>query len=52
MNWLHNKIEHPWTAFCVYFVIGALLARYGIVEGTALIFCLFAGIIIYKFVTS
>ena len=45
------KIQHPWIAFCVIFVIAALLSKYGVVEGSAYLFVLFAGIVIYKFLT-
>lgn len=51
MSKFNIKIEHPGVALIVYFLIGALLAEYGIIEGSALLLALFSGIIIYKFVT-
>jgi hypothetical protein len=52
MNIFGRKISHPGTALVIYFLIGALLAKYGIVEGSLLLFALFAGVIIYKVVTA
>lgn len=51
MNKFNYKIDHPGVAFCVIFMIGALLSQYGVVEGSMLLFALFAGIVIYKFLT-
>jgi len=51
MSKFNFKIDNPGTALVVYFVIGALLAEYGIVEGSALLLALFSGVIIYKFIT-
>jgi uncharacterized membrane protein len=48
---MNYKINHPIVAFLVIFVLAALLSEYGVVKGTCLIFSLFAGIIIYKFLT-
>lgn len=48
---MHNffkKIDHPWIALGVIFLIGALLSQYGITAGSLLLFDLFAGIAIYR----
>lgn len=52
MKFLGVHINHPWTAFFVYFSIGAILSQYGIVNGTALIFCLFMGIAAYRIIVQ
>ena len=52
MNIFKKKIKHPWIAFCVIFTLSAVLSKYGIVEGTLLIFDLFAGVFIYKYITA
>jgi len=51
MSNFNYKIERPGVAFVVMFVIGALLSEYGIEKGSALLFAMFAGIVIYKFIT-
>ncbi len=49
---INFRIKHPWTALIIIVVIAALLSNYGVVEGASYLFCLFAGIVIYKFVTG
>lgn len=51
MNILSRKVQHPGVALFIFFLIGAVLAKYGIVPGTALLISLFAGVAIYKMVT-
>lgn len=46
------KINKPFIAVTVYFVIGIILSMYGVVEGTMYLFDLFMGIIIYKVICS
>lgn len=52
MKLLNRKIEHPGIAFCVIFVVAAVLAKYGVTDGAALLFSLFASIAIYKMLTA
>ncbi len=49
---MNTQISHPWTAFIVIIVLSAVLSNYGVVEGSLLLLDLFAGIAIYKWVTS
>ena len=49
---MNPKISHPWIAFVVIFVLLALLSEYGVTQGSLLLFDLFAGIGIYKWITS
>lgn len=51
MMLFNRQIKHPGVALFIYFLIGAVLAKYGIRDGALLLFSLFAGIVIYKFVT-
>jgi hypothetical protein len=48
---MKKKLTNPWLAFCIIFVIAALLSEYGYVNGSCLIFALFSGIIIYHWFT-
>ena len=49
---MNPKVEHPGIAFIVIFVLAALLSQYGVTQGSLLLFDLFAGIAIYKWLTS
>lgn len=49
---MNIRIKHPWIAFLVIFVLSALLSQYGVTEGSLLLFDLFAGIAIYKWLIS
>ena len=51
MKIFQYKIEHPVTAFVVVFLVSAFLNTYGVMEGTAMMFDIFLGVLIYKFVT-
>jgi hypothetical protein len=48
---MNYKISHPWVAFSVVFILAAVLSQYGIVQGSLLLFDLFAGVAIYKWAT-
>jgi len=52
MKLLGHKVRHPGIALIVYFLIGAILAKYGVVNGTALIFCMFMGMAIYRIIVQ
>jgi len=52
MNIFKRKIKYPWQAFWIIFILSAVLSQYGMTIGTLLIFDLFAGIIIYKYITA
>lgn len=52
MNPFTSKIRHPQVAIFVIIVIAAVLAKYGVLEGAALLFSFFAGVAIYKMLTA
>lgn len=52
MNLRNRKIEHPAVAFLVIVAISAMLNLYGVTGGSLMLFDLFAGIAIYKFLTA
>lgn len=47
---MRNRIEHPWKAIGVYICIAAILDQEGVLVGTALIFCFFLGMAIYRLI--
>lgn len=49
---MNFRIKHPWIAFGIIFVLSALLSQYGVTKGSLFLFDLFAGIGIYKWITS
>lgn len=49
---MNIRIAHPWIAFLVITVLSAIMANYGVVDGSLMLFDLFAGIAIYKWLTT
>jgi hypothetical protein len=45
------KVSHPLIAFCIIFIITALLSEYGVSQGSLLLFDVLAGVVIYKTIT-
>lgn len=52
MNPFTSKIRHPQVAIFVLIMVSAVLAKYGVMQGAALLFSFFAGVAIYKMVTA
>jgi hypothetical protein len=52
MNPFNSKIKHPQVAVLVIVIVAAVLAKYGITQGAALLFSAFAAIAIYKMFTT
>ena len=42
------EIKRPWVALWIYFGIGFLLWQYGVRDGSLVLFCILAGMFIYK----
>lgn len=49
---MNLKISHPWIALGIIFVLSAILSEYGVTKGSLFLFDVFAGIGIYKWITS
>ena len=49
---MNNKVDHPWIAFMVIVIVAAIMSNYGIVHGSLMLFDLFAGVAVYKWITA
>lgn len=52
MTIFRRKIRHPWAAIGVLVVVSAMLARYGVVEGTCLLVATLGGVVLYKVISG